>query len=117
MYIAVFYTKIYTKNPSLLFSSRERAAQAAGGAGAGAPGREVWKNKGSSYDLYSQDVVISMEDQEPQPGQTTEGKAPKERPVWLTESTVQGAYSDTDALKQRESQTILKVFFVVMVAY
>ncbi|XP_016405756.1 general transcription factor IIE subunit 1-like isoform X2 [Sinocyclocheilus rhinocerous] len=83
-----------------LKQSRERAAQSAGGAGAGAPGREVWKNKGSSYDLYSQDVVISMEDQEPQPGQTTEGKAPKERPVWLTESTVHGAYSETDALKQ-----------------
>uniref|UniRef100_A0A671T0P4 General transcription factor IIE, polypeptide 1, alpha n=1 Tax=Sinocyclocheilus anshuiensis TaxID=1608454 RepID=A0A671T0P4_9TELE len=90
-----------------LKQSRERAAQIAGGAGAGAPGREVWKNKGSSYDLYSQDVVISMEDQEPQPGQTTEGKAPKERPVWLTESTVQGAYSETDALKQSGEDSIV----------
>lgn len=104
--MGVFYTKIYTKSTFAIFHSRERAAQAAGGAGAGAPGREVWKNKGSSYDLYSQDVVISMEDQEPQTGQTTEGKAPKERPVWLTESTVQGAYSETDALKQRESQRL-----------
>ncbi|KAF4109122.1 hypothetical protein G5714_010195 [Onychostoma macrolepis] len=89
-----------------LKQSRERAALAAGGAGAGVPGREVWKNKGSSYDLYSQDVVISMEDQEPQPGQTTEGKAPKERPVWLTESTVQGAYNETDALKQPGEDSI-----------
>ncbi|XP_056611739.1 general transcription factor IIE subunit 1 isoform X2 [Triplophysa dalaica] len=80
-----------------LKQSRERAALSA--AGAGGPGRDTWKTKSSSYDLYKQNVVISMEDQEPQPGQTAQ-IAPKERPVWLTESTVQGAYSDTDALKQ-----------------
>ncbi|XDV30456.1 hypothetical protein PO909_033378, partial [Leuciscus waleckii] len=80
-----------------LKQSRERAAQSAAAA-AGAD-RETWKTKGSSYDLYTQNVVISMEDQESQPGQTAEGKAPKERPIWLTESTVQGAYSDADALK------------------
>lgn len=79
-----------------LKQSRERAALSVG-AGAGAPGRETWKTKSSSYDLYTQNVVISMEDQEPQPGQIPE--APKERPVWLTESTVKGAYSETDALK------------------
>ncbi|XP_051762168.1 general transcription factor IIE subunit 1 [Ctenopharyngodon idella] len=82
-----------------LKQSRERAAQSAAAAAAGAPGREIWKAKGSSYDLYTQNVVISMEDQEPQPGQNAETKAPKERPVWLTESTVQGVYSETEALK------------------
>ncbi|XP_067299964.1 general transcription factor IIE subunit 1 [Pseudorasbora parva] len=87
-----------------LKQSRERAAQSA--AAAGAAGRE-WKTKGSSYDLYTQNVVISMDDQESQPGQTTEGKAPKERPVWLTESTVQGAYSDTDALKNPDEDPIV----------
>lgn len=85
---------------SVAVYSRERAAQSAG-AGVGAPGRDTWKTKSSSYDLYTQNVVISMEDQEPQPGQIPE--APKERPVWLTESTVQGAYSETDALKHGES--------------
>ncbi|XP_051564696.1 general transcription factor IIE subunit 1-like [Myxocyprinus asiaticus] len=90
-----------------LKQSRERAAQAAAGVAAGAPGREMWKTKGSSYDLYTQNVVINMEDQEPQLGQTAEGKAPKERPVWLTESTVQGAYSEADALKQAGEDAIV----------
>ncbi|XP_051997890.1 general transcription factor IIE subunit 1-like [Xyrauchen texanus] len=90
-----------------LKQSRERAAQAAAGAAAGAPGREMWKTKGSSYDLYTQNVVINMEDQEPQLGQTAEGKAPKERPVWLTESTVQGAYNEADALKQAGEDAIV----------
>ncbi|XP_061580308.1 LOW QUALITY PROTEIN: general transcription factor IIE subunit 1 [Cololabis saira] len=82
-----------------LKQSRERAA-AAGAAGH----REVWANKGSSYaDLYTQNVVISMDDQDEQQKQASEGKAPKERPVWLTQSTVQGAYSEPDALKSLES--------------
>ncbi|KAG1946009.1 general transcription factor IIE subunit 1 [Pimephales promelas] len=86
-----------------LKQSRERAAQSAAAA-AGAD-RDTWKTKSSSYDLYTQNVVISMEDQESQPSQTAEGKAPKERPVWLTESTVQGAYSETDALKNSGEDT------------
>ncbi|KAG7241719.1 hypothetical protein INR49_025184 [Caranx melampygus] len=43
----------------------------------------------------------SMEEQEDQQKQANEGKAPKERPVWLTQSTVQGAYSEPDMLKNR----------------
>ncbi|KAM9710317.1 general transcription factor IIE subunit 1 isoform 1-T4 [Menidia menidia] len=83
-----------------LKQSRERAAAA--GANAGGQHREAWSNKGSSYaDLYTQNVVISMEEQEEQQRQDNEGKAPKERPVWLTHSTVQGAYSEPDALKNR----------------
>ncbi|XP_076015342.1 general transcription factor IIE subunit 1 [Genypterus blacodes] len=78
--------------------SRERAA-ALGGM-AGGPHREAWASKGSSYaDLYTQNVVISMEEQEDQRRQANEGKAPKERPVWLTQSTVQGAYSEPDVIK------------------
>lgn len=84
------------------FSSRERAAASGGNVGAGQH-REVWSNKGSSYaDLYTQNVVINMDDQEDQQKQANEGKAPKERPVWLTQSTVQGAYSEPDALKNRK---------------
>ncbi|XP_062287695.1 general transcription factor IIE subunit 1 [Scomber scombrus] len=82
-----------------LKQSRERSAAAGNAAG---PHREAWSNKGSSYaDLYTQNVVISMEEQEEQQKQANEGKAPKERPVWLTQSTVQGAYSEPDALKNR----------------
>lgn len=85
---------------SVMPCSRERAAPSGGPAGAGAAGREVWRTKGSSYaDLYTQNVVINMDEQDSQQGQAAEAKAPKERPVWLTQSTVQGAYNETDALK------------------
>lgn len=84
-----------TEIPALK-QSRERAAAASG------PHREAWSTKGSSYaDMYTQNVVISMEDQEEQQKQASEGKAPKERPVWLTQSTVQGAYNEPDALKSQ----------------
>uniref|UniRef100_A0A3B5M4S3 General transcription factor IIE subunit 1 n=1 Tax=Xiphophorus couchianus TaxID=32473 RepID=A0A3B5M4S3_9TELE len=87
-----------TEIPALK-QSRERAAAAAGNA-AGGPHREAWSNKGSTYaDLYIQNVVISMEEQDDQKKQVNEGKPPKERPVWLTQSTVQGAYNEPDALK------------------
>lgn len=49
-----------------------------------------------------------MEEQEEQQKQATEGKAAKERPVWLTQSTVQGAYSETDILKNRKSGFLTK---------
>ncbi|KAK3568914.1 hypothetical protein QTP86_019558 [Hemibagrus guttatus] len=88
-----------TEIPALK-QSRERAAASAGLAGAGAAGREVWRTKGSSYaDLYTQNVVINMDEQESQQARGAEAKAPKERPVWLTQSTVRGAYTENDALK------------------
>lgn len=87
-----------TEIPALK-QSRERAA-ASGTNAASGPHREAWSNKGSSYaDLYTQNVVISMEEQEDQQKQASEGKAPKERPVWLTQSTVQGAYNEPDLFK------------------
>lgn len=83
-------------------SSRDRNA-ASGGNSATGPHREAWSTKGSSYaDLYTQNVVISMEEQDEQQKQAGEGKTPKERPVWLTQSTVQGAYSESDMLKNRK---------------
>lgn len=88
-----------TEIPALK-QSRERSA--ASGGNASGPHREAWSTKGSSYaDLYTQNVVINMEEQEDQQKQASEGKAPKERPVWLTHSTVQGAYSEADNLKNR----------------
>lgn len=47
-----------------------------------------------------------MEEQEEQQKQATEGKAPKERPVWMTQSTVQGAYNEPDILKTRKSEIL-----------
>lgn len=85
-----------------LFSSRERNAAAAANALSG-PHREAWSSKGSVYaDLYTQNVVINMEDQDDPQKQASEGTASKDRPVWLTQSTVQGAYSETDMLKNRK---------------
>ncbi|XP_053296373.1 general transcription factor IIE subunit 1 [Pleuronectes platessa] len=82
-----------------LKQSRERAAAAAGMTG---PHREAWSTKGSTYgDMYTQNVVINMEEQGDQQKQPSEAKAVKERPVWLTQSTVQGAYSEPDVISNR----------------
>ncbi|XP_060092781.1 general transcription factor IIE subunit 1 [Heteronotia binoei] len=84
-----------------LKQSKERAAGTAGmGLLPSGPHREAWTTKGPSYeDLYTQNVVISMEDQEDAHQPANEGKPPRERPVWLRESTVQGAY-DPDEVKE-----------------
>lgn len=83
--------------PALKLSRERSAASAPNSSG---QHRETWSNKGSSFaDLYTQNVVISMEEHEEHQNQAIEGKAQKERPVWLTESTVQGAYSEPDILK------------------
>ncbi|XP_056435454.1 general transcription factor IIE subunit 1 [Gadus chalcogrammus] len=80
-----------------LKQSRDRAAALLGASG---PQREAWTSKGPSYgDMYTQNVVISMEEQEDQRRQANEGKPVKEKIVWLTQSTVQGAYSEPDAAK------------------
>ncbi|KAI6078906.1 General transcription factor IIE subunit 1 [Aix galericulata] len=97
-----------------LLPSKERAA----GTGSGTAGvtgghhREAWTTKGPSYeDLYTQNVVISMEDQEDINRSASDGKPARERPIWLRESTVQGAYDpdeikdggrDLDAFQERE---------------
>ncbi|XP_063812922.1 general transcription factor IIE subunit 1 [Pseudophryne corroboree] len=83
-----------TEIPSLR-QSKERAA-----ATAAAAHREAW-SKGPSYeDMYTQDVVISMEEQEDLQRSATEGKPVRERPIWLRESTVQGvSYSESADIK------------------
>lgn len=103
----VFFIAVYIIALNWIFlfslsSSRERAA-AAGANAASGPHREAWSNKGSAYaDLYTQNVVISMEEQDEQHKQSNESKAPKEQPVWLTQSTVQGAYSEPDNINNRK---------------
>lgn len=82
----------------VLKQSRERSTA---GGNAGGPHREAWANKDSSYaDMYTQNVVISNEQDELQ-RQANEAKAPKERIVWLTQSTVQGADTEPDIIKSR----------------
>ncbi|NXS22211.1 T2EA factor, partial [Mystacornis crossleyi] len=96
-----------TEIPALK-QSKERAAGAGSGAAAGLAGghhREAWTTKGPSYeDLYTQNVVISMEDQEDLNRSASEGKPARERPIWLRESTVQGAY-DPDEIKDGKKFT------------
>ncbi|KAJ7315833.1 hypothetical protein JRQ81_001995 [Phrynocephalus forsythii] len=84
-----------------LKQSKERAVGALGSSGLqSGQHREMWSSKGPSYeDLYTQNVIISLEDQEDLHQPANEGKAPRERPVWLRESTVQGAY-DPDEIKE-----------------
>lgn len=84
-----------------LLCSKERTAGTGSGTAAvtGGHHREAWTTKGPSYeDLYTQNVVISMEDQEDVNRSASEGKPARERPIWLRESTVQGAY-DPDEIK------------------
>nr|XP_033797275.1 general transcription factor IIE subunit 1 [Geotrypetes seraphini] len=85
-----------TEIPALKQSKERAAAVAAGG-----PHREAWTTKGPSYeDLYTQNVVISMEEQEDLQRLSAEGKPVKERPIWLRESTIQGAFKDTEDMKE-----------------
>ena len=55
-------------------------------------------------DLYTQNVVINMDDQEDLHRASLEGKSAKERPIWLRESTVQGAYS-SEEMKEGKSRS------------
>lgn len=93
-----------TEIPALK-QSKDRAATTAGAAGlAGGHHREAWATKGPSYeDLYTQNVVINMDDQEDHRA-SLEGKSAKERPIWLRESTVQGAYS-SEEMKEGKSRS------------
>ena len=69
-------------------------------------------HQGPSYeDLYTQNVVINMDDQDDLLRVSLEGKSAKERTIWLRESTLQGAYSseemkegglDTDSFQERK---------------
>lgn len=92
--------------PLLFLYSKDRAASTAGAAGqAGGHHREAWATRGPSYeDLYTQNVVINMDDQEDVHRASLEGKSAKERPIWLRESTVQGSYS-SEEMKEGKRET------------
>ncbi|NXN75104.1 T2EA factor, partial [Himantopus himantopus] len=50
---------------------------------------EKWANRSSFGNLYTQNFVIDVQDSEPK--KKTREKAAKEQPIWMTESTVEGA--------------------------
>ncbi|XP_067386695.1 general transcription factor IIE subunit 1-like [Emydura macquarii macquarii] len=52
---------------------------------------EKWANRNSSVNMYVQNLVIDVQDSEPKEGQE---KVTKEQPIWMSQSTVQGASSD-----------------------
>nr|XP_014343252.1 PREDICTED: general transcription factor IIE subunit 1 [Latimeria chalumnae] len=96
-----------------VYCSKDRAAAAAAAAAGSmasvATHREAWATKGSSYeDLYTQNVIINMEEQEEQRRVPNEGKLARDRPVWLRESTIQGAYHENAGTK--EDRTDMDLF-------
>lgn len=92
----------------IFFYSKDRAAATTGAAGlAGGHHREAWTSKGPSYeDLYTQNVVINMDDQDGVHRTSLEGKSAKERPIWLRESTVQGAYSSEEMKEGKNKKSV-----------
>lgn len=85
-----------TEIPSL------RASQRAQGAGCNMNSqKELWANKGPTYeDLYTQQVIINMEEQDVQHKVASDGKPVKERPIWMRESTVRGGFTDSEELQE-----------------
>ncbi|XP_067849104.1 general transcription factor IIE subunit 1 isoform X1 [Heptranchias perlo] len=86
-----------TEIPSL------RPSQRALGAGSGNMNlqKESWANKGPTYeDLYTQNVIINMEEHDVQHKVVSDGKPTKERPIWMRESTVRGAFSDLEEVQE-----------------
>ncbi|NWY51703.1 T2EA factor, partial [Chionis minor] len=56
---------------------------------------EKWASRSSSFgNMYTQNLVIDVRDSEPK--KKTREKATKEQPIWMSESTVQGATTATD---------------------
>ncbi|XP_074947438.1 general transcription factor IIE subunit 1-like isoform X1 [Phalacrocorax aristotelis] len=55
---------------------------------------EKWANRSSSFgNMYTQNVVIDVQDTEPK--KKMREKATKEQPIWMSESTVEGATTTT----------------------
>ncbi|KAG8430805.1 hypothetical protein GDO86_019974 [Hymenochirus boettgeri] len=92
--------EILEPEPTEIPALRQKKEAATPAPSASGPLREGWSSKGPSYeDMYTQDVVISMEEQDDLQRAAAEGKTVKERPIWLRESTVQGAYAESADIK------------------
>ncbi|KFV18430.1 General transcription factor IIE subunit 1 [Tauraco erythrolophus] len=56
---------------------------------------EKWANKSSSFgNMYTQNLIIDVQDSEPK--KKIREKAAKEQPIWMSQSTVRGATTDTN---------------------
>ncbi|NXF48798.1 T2EA factor, partial [Oceanites oceanicus] len=56
---------------------------------------EKWANRSSSFgNMYTQNLVIDVRDSEPR--KKTREKATKEQPIWMSQSTVEGATTATN---------------------
>ncbi|XP_075355333.1 general transcription factor IIE subunit 1-like [Mycteria americana] len=56
---------------------------------------EKWANRRSSFgNMYTQNLVIDVQDSEPK--KKTREKATKEQPIWMSQSTVEGATTATN---------------------
>lgn len=56
---------------------------------------EKWANRSSSFgNIYTQNLVIDVQDTEPK--KKTRKKAAKEQPIWMAQSTVEGATAATN---------------------
>ncbi|KFV90911.1 PREDICTED: general transcription factor IIE subunit 1-like [Fulmarus glacialis] len=56
---------------------------------------EKWANRSSSFgNMYTQNLVIDVQDSEPK--KKTREKATKEQPIWMSQSTVEGATTATN---------------------
>ncbi|NXI97928.1 T2EA factor, partial [Psophia crepitans] len=56
---------------------------------------EKWANRSSSFgDMYTQNLVINVQDSEPK--KKTREKTTKEQPIWMSQSTVEGATTATN---------------------
>ncbi|XP_014801022.1 PREDICTED: general transcription factor IIE subunit 1-like [Calidris pugnax] len=65
---------------------------------------EKWATRSSSFgNMYTQNLVIDVQDSEPK--KKTREKATKEQPVWMSESTVEGATTATsDSVRVKASE-------------
>ncbi|XP_007906897.1 general transcription factor IIE subunit 1 [Callorhinchus milii] len=84
-----------TEIPSLKSSQR-----AAGSGNMSGPQRESWANKGPTYqDLYTQNVIINVEEHDVQNKMAPDEKPTKERPIWMRESTVRGGFAEVEEVQ------------------
>lgn len=55
---------------------------------------EKWSNRSSAFgNMYTQNLVIDVQDSEPK--KKMREKATKEQPIWMSQSTVEGATTAT----------------------
>ncbi|NXG77566.1 T2EA factor, partial [Baryphthengus martii] len=71
---------------------------------------EKWAKRSSSFgNMYTQNLVIDVQDSEPK--KKTSGKATKEQPIWMSQSTIEGAttaINSTGVITSEETEKSVK---------